>query len=66
MNAWVFRSIWFSGVLLIAGLLHWFFELNFYFAVGLVAVALVFTGLIAEWEDNQPGGFNNPNDGQKE
>lgn len=36
-------------------------HLNYLLVIVIVAVAILINGLLASWEDNQPGGFNNPN-----
>ena len=46
----------------IGGLLYWIFDVPFIFGFLLVGLALVLNGLLAEWEDRQPGGFYNPHD----
>ena len=38
----------------------WLFGLPFWAAFGLAVFGMVVNGFLAEWEDNQPGGFNNP------
>lgn len=45
---------------LISGLITFFFHCPFWMTFFLVVFAMVINGIIAEWEDNQPGGFNNP------
>ena len=40
----------------IARLAHTNYWLVFFIAIG----ALLLNGWLAQWEDNQPGGFNNP------
>jgi hypothetical protein len=37
-----------------------FTGLPFWAGLGIAVVALLINGWLAEWEDNQPGGFNNP------
>jgi hypothetical protein len=44
----------------LAGAVTYFSGLSFWLIWPLLIVALVINGLLAEWEDNQPGGFNNP------
>jgi len=39
----------------------WLLGISFWITVPLALLALVLNGLLAEWEDNRPGGFNNPN-----
>lgn len=62
MSVWLLRAIWFAAVIALAGLVSWFFDLNFIVIAALISAALVFNGFLAEWEDNQPGGYNNPKD----
>jgi uncharacterized membrane protein len=55
-------SLVFIAVACIASyLLHYFSGMPLWGAAIIVALALVGNGLLAEWEDNRPGGFNNPN-----
>lgn len=51
--------VW-GSALIIAGLTSLIFRLNFLLAVGLVVIAWIVTGLLAEIEDRLPGGFLNP------
>lgn len=51
---------------LIALLVMKFIGLNFWITFILVAFAMFINGLIAEWEDNRPGGFNNPSSAKKD
>ena len=50
--------------LVIAGAIGYLFslitKLSFWFAFGLAVFSMVVNGLLAEYEDNLPGGFNNP------
>ena len=39
---------------------NWLFGLSLWITVPLTLLALILNGLLAEWEDNRPGGFNNP------
>ena len=51
------------GIVALAALaLSTFSRLPFWACLGIAAVALLINGWLAEWEDNQPGGFNNPRD----
>ena len=45
---------------IIGALLSWFSDLPFWASFIIVAVAMVLNGILAEYEDNLPGGFNNP------
>ena len=38
----------------------YFGGLSIWLSVPLVSISLVLNSYLAEWEDNQPGGFNNP------
>jgi membrane protein YdbS with pleckstrin-like domain len=40
--------------------LWWLAGLSLWFTVPLALVGLLINGFLAEWEDNRPGGFNNP------
>jgi hypothetical protein len=50
--------------LVVAGVIGYLFslfaKLSFWLAFGLVVLSMVVNGLLAEYEDNLPGGFNNP------
>ncbi len=50
--------------LVMAGVIGYLFslftKLSFWFAFGLVVLSMVANGLLAGYEDNLPGGFNNP------
>jgi hypothetical protein len=50
------------AVLCVAGGLAfvWLANMSFWLGASIAAVALFFNGLVAEVEDNAPGGFNNP------
>ena len=50
---------------LIGYLLSLFTELSFWLAFGIVAFAMIANGMLAEYEDNLPGGFNNPMPGDE-
>ena len=39
---------------------HWIFGVSVWLALPIVVVAVVVNGALALWEDEQPGGFNNP------
>ena len=59
INKW---NLVFIAVVSIASyLLHNYSGMPLWGAVLIVVVALIGNGLLAEWEDNRPGGFNNPN-----
>jgi hypothetical protein len=45
-----------------AGLFAFFVKISFFICFVMITVAMVINGIIAEWEDNEPGGFNNPNE----
>ncbi len=44
---------------------HYAFGINFWAAALIAGLAMIANGLFAEWEDRQPGGFDNP-DGKGE
>ena len=44
----------------IAYALSYFCEISFWLSLAGVIFAMVLNGFLAEWEDNRPGGFNNP------
>jgi hypothetical protein len=45
---------------IIGALISWFSSLPFWASFAIVVVAMVLNGVLAEYEDNLPGGFNNP------
>ena len=57
---------WWIGLasLAIAGIIglavHRLIGLPFWIAFLLAPIGMILNGLLAEWEDNRPGGFNNP------
>ena len=53
--------VFIAVVCIISYLLHYFSGMPLWGAAIIVVVALVGNGYLAEWEDNRPGGFNNPN-----
>jgi hypothetical protein len=46
----------------IAGVISYFTEFNFWILLGIIVAAMVINSIIAETEDNEPDGFNNPSD----
>jgi hypothetical protein len=61
-----FLLIW-AAVCILAGVIFSnVFHLSFWFGVLIAAVAMFVNGLVAEWEDRQPGGFLNPNEEPKD
>lgn len=44
---------------IIGSLISWFSDLPFWASFAIVVVAMVLNGVLAEYEDNLPGGFNN-------
>ncbi len=59
---WI-QILWTAIFALAALIMHFFFLINFYAAMGFGAIGLVaifINGCVATWEDDQPGGFNNP------
>ena len=47
-------------VVIVAYFISRWAHLNYWLILVIVAVAILLNGLLASWEDNQPGGFNNP------
>ena len=45
---------------IIGAVVSWFSSLSFWASFAIVLVAMVFNGILAVYEDNRPGGFNNP------
>lgn len=61
MTQWLKYGIaWLVIVGLSAEAASYFFDVGFWTAAIIAAVALIANGLFAEWEDRQPGGFYNP------
>ena len=54
--------LWLVLVALLGLVASYFFDVHFWTATAIAAVALVANGLFSEWEDRQPGGFYNPKD----
>jgi hypothetical protein len=52
--------IWLAVAALAGGIGWYFVDMNFWVGVGIAMCNLIVNGLIIEWEDNQPGGWNNP------
>jgi hypothetical protein len=61
---WKFRwwpTVVFLSISIVIGLvLHWWTGIPFWIGFVLTAAALFLNGLLAGYEDNRPGGFNNP------
>lgn len=63
---WTKRMDWriFFGMIsicaIIAALLARWLHLNFWLMLGIVIFGVLVNGIIANWEDEQPGGFHNP------
>ena len=55
----MFAIVW-GTALLLALTMHFIGGVNIWFALGIVVIAWVANGLLAEREDRQPGGFLNP------
>ncbi|WP_371186146.1 hypothetical protein [Thalassotalea maritima] len=49
----------------IAGIISYFANFNFWIVLLITLVGMFVNGIVAEVEDNMPGGFNNPTDDQK-
>ncbi|UCG60296.1 MAG: hypothetical protein JSV52_08130 [Candidatus Zixiibacteriota bacterium] len=45
---------------IIGALLSWFSGLSFWASLAIVVAAMVLNGILAVFEDDLPGGFNNP------
>ncbi|MGO8934106.1 MAG: hypothetical protein ACLQDA_10385 [Terracidiphilus sp.] len=59
-TAWLLGiGIWGTALLVAVAISH-FAKLNLWACLGMVAGAVVINGLVATLEDDQPGGFNNP------
>jgi hypothetical protein len=59
LRSWPF-IIWLALCALGGALGTWLFEIPFLYGAGIFAVCLFLNGELAEIEDNEPGGFNNP------
>ena len=53
-------------IFVIGYLLHYLSGMSLWISVLIVAAGVFVNGLIAEWEDNRPGGFNNPSSEENE
>jgi hypothetical protein len=51
---------WLFTCTIISFALYWFFHLPFWAGFLDVAFGLWINDALADWEDSQPGGFNNP------
>jgi hypothetical protein len=56
-----FLVVWLALCVLGGALLSWLSALPLWAGVVIVAVALIVNGVVAEIEDQAPGGFNNSN-----
>jgi hypothetical protein len=64
-NFWAFLR--FLGVAaLVAYAISAFSKEPFWMCFAVTAIAILANGWLATWEDEQPGGFNNPTDDQRE
>ena len=57
-------KFFFVGLLIVSLLalgLSYFVRLNYWECFAVVAIGILLNGWIATWEDNRPGGFDNPN-----
>ena len=59
-STWIMALLVWGSALVIAAAVSYLFKLNFFLCFGLVAIAWVLNGVIAEVEDRLPGGFLNP------
>jgi hypothetical protein len=55
---WLF-ILW-AAMAAIAYFVSRWLHINYWLALGIIVVAMLVNGFLAEWEDNQPGGFNAP------
>ncbi len=53
-----YTLIWLAISLVIGAVAHFGFDQNFVVSAVMAGAALTLNGLLAEWEDRQPGGFN--------
>jgi hypothetical protein len=53
-----YTLVWLAISLVIGAIAHFGFGQNFIASAVIAGVALTLNGLLAEWEDRQPGGFN--------
>jgi hypothetical protein len=56
--------IWLVIVGAIGAFARYALGINFWVAAIVAGLALISNGLVAEWEDRQPGGFYNPRSGE--
>lgn len=54
------RIIGLIVVAILAAIFCWFSRLPYWVCFLMIAAAMVLNGILAEWEDRQPGGFYNP------
>ena len=57
---WRWTLIAILAVAVLSALGDRFLGLPYWVALGIVVVAMIANGLLAEWEDHRPGGFFNP------
>ncbi len=60
MNHLKASMIYFGAVVLVSALISHFFYCPFWMTFCTVLFSLAVVGIIAEWEDNQPGGWTSP------
>jgi hypothetical protein len=53
-------AIWLAVCVAAGGLLSWLSGMSLWASLPIVAIALFLNGLVAEVEDNAPGGIHNP------
>ena len=53
-------AIWLVAATALGAAGHFLFGANFWVVAALVLVGLIGNALIIEWEDNRPGGWDNP------
>jgi hypothetical protein len=55
-----FLVIWLTVVAAISEAISYWFRFSFWFVFPVISCTILFNGLAAAIEDDQPGGFNNP------
>ena len=53
-----YAVVWLAICFSVGAAMNYFFDLNFWFSSAGFGAALVINGLIADWEDRQPGGWD--------
>jgi ribose/xylose/arabinose/galactoside ABC-type transport system permease subunit len=60
-----YTAVGLAIAVIIGALISWFSSLPFWASFAIVVVSMVLNGVLAEYEDNRPGGFNNPMSGDQ-